>query len=211
VREDWALGGMRKDDADDNPRPAAPRPPGRKFTFFVGLLAVGAIAASAWVYTDTQRDIRRVANDIAQIKLSLELFGRQRDLTGETAGTEALQALENRLAILEESWRNAPPSPDATSQPAIAATPADAAADPQTDCIPGGTRFLVTAGDTYPVCGTSGVVEVLSVGPLEVTLADGTAIAMGGSAVLPGTSCTVAVLSAGGEGLSGYGELRVNC
>jgi hypothetical protein len=202
---------MRRDDAEDIAHPVAPHPPGRKFTFFVGLLAVGAIAASAWVYADTQRDIRRVANEIAQIKLSLELFNRQSRLTGGTGGGEALQALENRLAILEESWRGAPqPGAGIAAQPAAAPTDA-AAGGAAGDCIPSGTRFLVTAGDRYPVCGTSGTIEVLSVGALEVTFGDGTAIAMGGSAVLPGTSCTVAVLSASGEGLSGYGELRVNC
>lgn len=211
MQEEWALGGVRKDEADESPRPAAPRPPGRKFTFFVGLLAVGAIAASAWVYTETQRDIRRVAAEIAQIKLSLELFNRQRALTGGGADAEALQALENRLAILEESWRGTPqPAAGTTAEPAPAPTP-DGAATAQTDCIPSGTRFLVSAGDSYPVCGTAGVVEVLSVGPMEVTFADGTAIARGGSTILPGTNCTVAVLPANADGLSGYGELRVTC
>lgn len=199
--------------AEADPRAPVLRQTGRKFTFFVGLLAVGAIAASAWVYTQTQRDIRQVASEIAQIKLSLELFGRQNAAAGTGADAEALQDLQNRLAILEQSWRSAatPPPAATTTLPEIPDQPANQTAGPMTDCIPTGTRFLVTAGDVYPVCGTQGVVEVISVGASEVTFGDGTAIALGGSAILPGTNCTVAVLTANADDLSGYSELRVNC
>ncbi|GLQ54121.1 hypothetical protein [Devosia nitrariae] len=214
------IGGVSR---DDDP-PAAVEPAGPPLAaarpsrtpavivFVVGLVAVAAIAAAAWVYTETQRDMRRMAADIAQIKLSLELFGRQQVSASPApadtgADTSVLEALENRLAILEESWRAG--STPAAAVPAEAAT--DASAGPLTDCVPQDTRFLVTAGDDYAVCGTESRVTVAGVGQSEITFAGDRAIVVGGSMALEGTSCIVAVLSANADGLSGYGEVRVSC
>lgn len=221
MQDKWAIGGVSR---DDDP-PAAVEPAGPPLAvaarpsrtpavlvFVVGLVAVAAIAATAWVYTETQRDMRRMAADIAQIKLSLELFGRQQSSAAAPAdaGMDAatLEALENRLAILEESWR-------AGSTPA-AAVPAEApatdtASGPLTDCVPQDTRFLVTSGDDYAVCGSEGRVTVAGVGQSEITFAGDEAIVVGGSMALEGTSCVVSVLSANADGLSGYGEVRVSC
>ena len=184
--------------------PAAARPP--LFTFLVGLLAVGAIAASAWVYADTQRDLNRVATDIAQIRLSLQLFGQQRPGDIAVPATDALQSLSNRLAILEQSWRDT--TQGATTAPAA---PATATTGPETDCMPQGTRFLVAAGDTYPICSTPAVVAVSAVDNTFVSFTDGTIIALGGTAILKGTNCTLSVVSSGADGMTGYAELRVGC
>ena len=186
-------------------------------SFVVGLVGVAALGASAWVYAETQRDIGRMNTDIAQFRLSLELFGRQHPATAPTsdatpsAGSgESLQDLSNRLAILEQSWRSAPPATGAVSLPA---TPATANATPQTDgdCLPTGTRFLVTSGDNYPVCGTTGAVAIGAVDNGFISLADGTVIAAGGMIALPGTKCMIGVVSAGADGMAGYAEIRVNC
>jgi hypothetical protein len=203
---------MAEAPADPPPAPARPPRSAPILVFVVGLVAVAAIAAAAWVYTETQRDMRGMAADIAQIKLSLELFGRQQASTQAPADAgadaAALQVLENRLAILEESWR-------AGSAPA-AAVPAEApatdtASGPLTDCVPQDTRFLVTSGDDYAVCGSEGRVTVAGVGQSEITFAGDEAIVVGGSMALEGTSCIVSVLSANADGLSGYGEVRVSC
>lgn len=177
------------------------------FTFLVGLLAVFAIASSAWVYSETQRNLGRVATDIAQIRLSLQLFGEQRPGDIAVPASDALQDLSNRLAILEQSWRDNPQGAAA----APAAPAATAATGPQTDCIPQGTRFLVAAGDSYPICGLPTVVNVSAVDATYVSFTDGTIVTLGGNAILKGTQCTLAVVSSGADGMTGYAELRVGC
>lgn len=222
MQDRWAIGGVTRDD-DAEPREPAPAQvpppasarlplPARLFVFVVGLVAVAAIAAAAWVYAETQRDMRRLSSDIAQIKLSLELFGRQQASAGPapasvpTAEAGALEDLENRLAILEESWRQGAANPAATQTTETASTAGAAG-----DCVPQDTRFLVTAGDNYPVCGTQSAIEIEEVGENAVVFAGSDPIVVGGSLALEGTSCIVAVLSANADGMSGYGEVRVAC
>ncbi|MET3928062.1 hypothetical protein [Devosia sp. 2618] len=180
-------------------------------SFVAGLVGVAAIGASAWVYAQTQRDIVRISTDIAQIRLSLELFGRQQG-TPSTTDTAALQDLSNRLSVLEESWREAPAAAT-SSLPAIAApeaAPTSAAAS-QGDCMPQGTRFLISAGDAYPICGVAASIEMAAVDNGFVTLQDGTVIAAGGTIAMPGTSCMLGVVSAGENGMTGFAEIRVTC
>jgi hypothetical protein len=177
--------------------------------FAVGLVGIAALAASGWVYSQTQRDIVRLSTDIAQLRVSLELFGRQQ---GTPSGTDAanLTDLSNRLAILEENWRGAPAG---TSLPAIATAPAPAAsatADAD-DCLPAGTRFMVAAGDRYPVCGTGAVVEIGSVDDGFISLGDGTVIAQGGNIALPDSTCMIGVVPMDGGAISGFAEIRVTC
>lgn len=174
--------------------------------FAVGLLGLAALAASAWVYSETQRDIVRLSTDIAQLRVSLELFGRQQ---GTPSGTDSasLADLANRLAILEENWRGAPAP--AASLPALPATASAPSAGG--DCLPTGTRFLVAAGDRYPVCGTAGTVEIGAVDNGFISLGDGTIIAAGGNIGLPGSACMIGVVSAGEDGMTGYAEIKVTC
>ncbi|WEK04635.1 MAG: hypothetical protein P0Y65_21070 [Candidatus Devosia phytovorans] len=179
-------------------------------SFVVGLVAAASLGTSAWVYRDTQRQIAAVATDIAQFRLSLELFGRQQGAAAP-ADTAKLADLTNRLDILEENWRNAPtaalpPTPEATSQTVIVP---DAAAAAAGDCLPTGTRFMVTRGDVYPVCGATGTVEISGVDSGFVTLADGTVIAAGGNIALPGSRCMIGVVTA--DAASGYAEVRLTC
>ena len=120
--------------------------------FVVGLIGIAAIGASAFVYSQTQREIVRLSTDIAQLRLSMELFARQQGVPSDT-DKASLADLANRLAILEDDWRNTP-APTA-GPPAISdAAPADTAAG---DCLPTGTRFMVATGDRYPVCGSDAV------------------------------------------------------
>ncbi len=208
VDDKWTLPGVTKSDIDGpEGRPAKPSPWTRIFIFTVGLVAVAAIAASAWVYSETQRDLNRVATDIAQIRLSLQLFSQQRPGDIAVPTSDTLQDLGNRLAILEQNWRGQPPAaaPSATPDAATATT------GPQTDCIPQGTRFLVASGDSYAICGTPAVVEVTAVAATYVSFTDGTIVTAGGNAILKGTQCTLAVVSSGADGMTGYAELRVGC
>ncbi|MEO5806555.1 hypothetical protein [Devosia sp.] len=191
----------------------------RVFTLLVGLLAVVAIAAAGWIYTDTKRDMLRLSTDIAQLRVSLDLYGRQQPTATNGAAATAAPAndeildLKNRLAILENSWRSQTPA--GTGLAAVPALPGEtapaAAGGAQGDCMPPSTRMLVTTGDSYPVCGTSAVVNVAVVSPGGVNLTDGTLIPTGGNSILKGTRCTLAVMSSGEDGMDGYAEVRVNC
>jgi hypothetical protein len=180
-------------------------------SFVVGLVGIASLGASAWVYSDTQREIVRLSTDIAQLRLSMELFGRQQG-TPTNTDKAALTDLGNRLAILEQSWRS---GPAATPAPALPATPAtDPAAAPAAadgDCLPTGTRFMVAAGDRYAVCGTGAVVEIGSVDDGFISLSDGTVIAQGGNIALPNSACMIGVVPSDGAAISGYAEIRVTC
>lgn len=174
-----------------------------------GLAAIGlaGVGAAFWMHAETQREMARLATDVAQLRLSLELYARQQ---GTPSGTDsaALQDLSNRLAILEGNWRNAPAPATAATLPEIDTAAASAS---QEDCLPTGTRFLVAAGDNYPICGTTGAVAIGSIDNGFLSLADGTIIASGGALALPAIGCTLAVVSAGESGMTGYGEIRVTC
>ncbi|MCR6672139.1 hypothetical protein [Devosia ginsengisoli] len=55
-------------------------------SFVVGLVGIAAIGASAWFYSETQREIVRLSTDIAQLRVSIELFGRQQGTLGHRHG-----------------------------------------------------------------------------------------------------------------------------
>jgi hypothetical protein len=180
-------------------------------SFVVGLVGIASLGASAWVYSDTQREIVRLSTDIAQLRLSMELFGRQQGVPTNTDNA-ALTDLGNRLAILEQSWRSAPATAPALALPATPATaPATPAAAAGGDCLPTGTRFMVAAGDRYAVCGSGAVVEIGSVDDGFISLSDGTVIAQGGNIVLPNSACMIGVVPSDGAAVSGYAEIRVTC
>ena len=192
------------------PEPVRSRMPlANVLSFVVGLVGIAALGASAWVYGDTQREIVRLSTDIAQLRVSMELFGRQQGTPSGT-DTSTLTDLANRLAILEESWRSGPsPVPQAALPVTPAATPATAAESG--DCLPAGTRFMVAAGDRYPVCGTGAVVEIGTVDDGFISLSDGTVIAQGGNIALPNSACMIGVVPSDGAAISGFAEIRVTC
>ena len=178
--------------------------------FVAGLVGVAALAASAWVFTETQRDLARLATDIAQIKVSLELFNRQQANAAPTPVDDgALMDLQNRVGLLEENWRSGPAGAPAGLPPLA---PSGAAALPSDgDCLPTGTRFMVAAGDVYPVCGTPARVEIGAVDDGYITLGNGTVIAQGGTVGLPESQCMIAVVPTQGGAVSGFAEIRVTC
>jgi hypothetical protein len=189
-------------------------PPRRRFPLtngiglVAGLVGLVALGASAWVYGETQREVIRLSTDIAQLRLSLELYGRQQ---GEPAAADVpgLAELEERLAVLEDNWANAPAvTPEL---PDLSATPALAAPANGGDCLPPGTRFMVSAGDRYPVCGTGAVVEIGGVDNGFISLADGTVIAQGGNIALPNSACMIGVVPSEGGAITGFAEIRVSC
>lgn len=196
-----------KDEGIGREKPRRPRRVLPALVLGMGVLGLAGFATTFWMQAETQREMTRLATDVAQLRLGLELYARQQ---GAPSGTDsaALQDMANRLAILEENWRSGSPPAASAALPDM-----PAAAVPATggDCLPTGTRFLVSAGDTYPICGTTGTVSIGSVDDGFLSLADGTIIASGGALALPAIGCTLAVVSAGENGMSGYGEIRVTC
>lgn len=189
------------------------------FSVCASIIGLGSLAASAWIYTDMRREMLRVSTEIAQLRISLDLYAQRGNAAATPAASTstpapdaaALSALENRLAILEQNWRgvaaaaNAVPAAAPTSSGPTASTESDG------DCLPSGMRLLVAAGDSYPVCGTETTIEVMNVNNGYISLTDGTTVPSGGTVPLPGTACMIAVTSGGDEATTGFAEIRVTC
>ena len=220
----------------------------------VGLIALGG-AILIHVNVDTER--QQMAADIAQMKTSIGLAPAQPAVAAVSStapkpaddGTvEALLALQNRIAALEQvtsnqavelqaaraaltaassapvastqvavadplasSFAELPASSGSPPPPALSGAPIPAAvvADgPTKDCIPLGTRFMATSGDSFPICKTHAVVKIASVDDGSATIDGAGPIAAGGFANLSTKGCTVMVFSAD---TSGYAEMRVTC
>lgn len=210
MQDRWTVDGVTEAERIVPPRRRLPW--GQVLSVVVGLVGVAALAASAWVYSSTQRDIKALATDIAQLRVSLDLYAQQGGDPAAGTGSQALLDLSNRLSILEGSWRD-----DAGAAPATAALPALPATAPASsiasgdDCLPTGTRFMVAAGDSYPVCGSTAVIEIGAVDDGYISLVDGTVIAQGGNIAMPGTGCMLGVLPSEDSAVSGFAEIRVTC
>ncbi|MFC3703958.1 hypothetical protein ACFOOL_04235 [Devosia honganensis] len=165
------------------------------------LLGLAALASAAWLHVETRREVLRLSTDLAQLRVSLDLYARS-----GSGDASQFTDLSNRLAILEQNWRGG-----AVPAPATAPGPANGDSAEAEDCLPAGMRLLVAAGDRYPVCGQDLVLAVETVDNGYVALAGGTIIPSGGSVPLPPGPCTIGVTSGGDEGLTGYAEIRVNC
>ena len=200
-------------------RPVTPPPQPKRWpqllSIVASLVAVTALGTSAWIYGESRRELVRLATEVAELRLSLDLYAQREPDAAPTIDPVALEALGNRIAILEENWRNTPEptsaNPALSELPPIAPPAGAAAAVTDGDCLPTGTRFLVASGDSYPVCGIAGTVEIGAVDNGFISLRDGTVIAAGGNIALAGTQCMIGVVSAGEGGMTGYAEIRVTC
>ena len=92
---------------------------------------------------------------------------------------------------------------------AVASAPAEIDPNlPTTDCIPLGTRFMVTPNESYPLCQSKAKIEVGSITADTVDIDGAGTVTETGFGTLVGTTCTVMVFSADAEG---FAELRVTC
>lgn len=172
----------------------------------IGLvLGLAATGIAAWTYMDGQREILRLSTELAQLRVSLDLYARN----GAGSST-ALADLAERLDSLEQNWRGAAVPLPETASAEEAAAPAQPSPGGE-DCLPPGMRLLVAAGDNYPICGENASVEVGVVDNGYIALADGTTVPSGATMPLPDSACTIGVTSDGDEGLTGYAEIRVSC
>jgi hypothetical protein len=179
---------------------------------FVGLIALaGAVTAQLSAEARTQA----VTAEIAALRSTIEQFGKDTALASPTEdGTaEGLLALQDRMNRLEADWAaqedRAALLPAA---PAALAAPEQAAAVdpnlPTTDCIPLGTRFMVTPNETYPLCQSRQQIKVGLITGETVDIEGAGSVVETGFGTLAGSSCTVMVFSADP---AGFAELRVTC
>ncbi len=169
---------------------------------FIGLASgLAGLGAAAFIYNQGQSETRHLASEIAQLRVSLDLYAQRAGASDQSG----LAALSERIGALEAAQQqNAVAAPAATPVPTVNSGANE-------DCLPSGMRILVAQGDTYPICGQNVAVAVGQVADGYIMLDDGTTIASGGSTLLAGTPCTIAVTSGGDEGLTGYAEIRVSC
>ncbi|MGN6488072.1 MAG: hypothetical protein ACTHLT_09675 [Devosia sp.] len=180
---------------------------------FVGLIALaGAVVAQMSAEART----RAVTAEIAAVKASVEQLAQQGlQAPGDDGTAEGLLALQDRMNRLEADWQ-ARQQTGAPAASAVTATPADAPAQaaaidpnlPTTDCIPLGTRFMVTPNETYPLCQSKQQVRVGAITGDTVEVTGAGTIVETGFGTLAGSDCTVMVFSADP---AGFAEMRVTC
>lgn len=188
---------------------------------FVGLIALaGAVTAQM----SSEARTEAIGVEIAAVKASIDQLTRQTAALPaapvDDGTAEGLLALQDRMNRLETDWQaqkelvaSLPASPDATDS---GASPADqsakpAAIDPNlptTDCIPLGTRFMVTPNETYPLCQSRQQVKVGTITGETVEVTGAGTIVETGFGALAGSNCTVMVFSADA---AGFAEMRVTC
>lgn len=163
------------------------------------VLGVASLGLAAWIHVEGQREILRLSTELAQLRVSLDLYARSNNATD----------LSDRLTALEKTQANVAQPEDGTG---AAMPPPTDTSSASGDCLPVGVRLLVAAGDNYPICEQSTELTVSFVDNGYITLSDGTSVASGSNTPLPGNpACTLAVTSGGDEGLTGYAEIRVTC
>ncbi|SFZ85781.1 hypothetical protein SAMN02983003_2951 [Devosia enhydra] len=197
---------------------------GRRFDLVLPVLAtaVGLIALGGAVIVDRAGQARddRLRAEIAELRTALELSSKiiignvpvaaeQAARGAISADLEAanarLAAIETEMGGLAETIANLPPPGTAVAMAGDGGAGLDG---PTEDCIPLQTRFMVTAGDSYPICRTPVVVDVVDVTGDSVILEGVEPIYSGGFTRLGVANCTAMVFTAG---IEGFAEMRVAC
>jgi hypothetical protein len=186
----------------------------RIIPFLAALVGLVALAGAVMVQVNVTGQNEAIRAEIAEARQEMRLvvqraenLSTRLDALGEggSDGTaEALLALQDRLVKLETGAVAAvAPAPVA----ATSAAPIDPNL-PVSDCIPQGTRFMVTVGDSFPICQTTIVVNASAISGDMTALDSGVTLVMGTPAPLPGGGCTASLLS---TDAAGFAELRVDC
>lgn len=195
----------------------------RVVPFLAALVGLIALAGAVIVELNAQQRAALLSQDLARIRVSMDLLSQRADALATTAddGTaEGLLALQDRMNSLEAEWSSqqasipspAPPAEEvAGASETATAEGAPKAIDPNLpteNCIPAGTRFMATTGESYAICQSPAVVRVNGITSDNVVVEGAGVIAETGFANLAGTTCTLMVFSADVEG---FAEMRVNC
>jgi len=194
----------------------------RIIPFLAALVGLVALAGAVVVQIGAQQRAAQVSEELARIRLAMDLLSQQTELLAGAAddGTaEGLLALQDRMNALEAAWKSRPVAAAAATLPAAAAAATDPAVAvaapagidpnlPTADCIPQGTRFMGVTGESYAICQTPAVVRVSAITGDNVVVEGAGVITETGFANLAGTTCTLMVFSADVEG---FAEMRVSC
>jgi hypothetical protein len=186
----------------------------RLIPFLAALVGLVALAGAVVVQTNVTNQNSAIAAELARTRMALDLVVQRNenlsirlDGLGEPAGdgtAEALLALQDRMNKLEEAGTAAPL---ATSPGDTANRPVDPSL-PTSDCIPQGTRFMVTTDDGYPICQSQHTIKAEAITAEMVALDNGVMLVPGTSSPLPGGDCTANLLT---TDAAGFAELRVDC
>jgi len=202
----------------------------RLIPFLAALVALVAMAGMITVELNSRAARAELSSQLADLKAALEqgaptttsasAEGSSSEITAQiSALADRIAGIEGKVMTLETTAETASAAPAGLAIPdTVAAAGGDdtaatetAAIDPSlptTDCIPLGTRFIVTPGETYPLCQSKSVIQVGNITAESVEVQGAGAIVKTGFATLVGTKCTVMVFSADP---AGFGELRVTC
>jgi hypothetical protein len=190
----------------------------RLIPFLAAIVGLVALAGAVAVQLNTDAKTKSVTDAVVALQASVEALGKRADALAVPAaddGTAAgLLALQDRMVKLESEWTAQQASAAAATPAAL--TPGDAPAAtaeidpnlPTTDCIPLGTRFMVTPGESYPICQSKAVVKTGMITADTVSIDGIGQVVETGFGNIAGTSCTVMVFSADE---AGFAEMRVTC
>ena len=190
----------------------------RLIPFLAALVGLVALAGAVVVQTNVTAQTDAVRAELAATRQAMdavvqrtEHLSTRLDAAGEPAsdGTaEALLALQDRMVKLEEAAQAAPL---ATPAPLTTGSQADRPIDPNlptADCIPQGTRFMVTMDSENPICQSKMIITAAAITGEMVALDNGVTLVLGTPSPLPGGECTASLLS---TDAAGFAELRVDC
>lgn len=183
---------------------------------FVGLVA---LAGAVLVQVNADARARLVAEQVAALRSEMAQLSASVSAAGQPAVADegmvaALLALQERMEALETQWAEQPLTTASTSgqgafspSPGVAPVPVDPSW-PTEDCIPIGTRFMVSVGDELAICKSPVVVKVSAVTGDNVMVDGAGVIYKTASRPIPGSNCALSVVDANAEG---FAELRVSC
>jgi hypothetical protein len=196
----------------------------RVVPFLAALVGLVALAGAVVVQATGDARHERLSAELTDLRLAVDLLAQRTDLmassdTVEGApddGTaEALLALQARIDALETELAKRPAVAVASTETtgAFSASADGTAAEidpswPTEDCIPLGTRFVASTGDSLAICQTPVVVKVSAITDDNVMVEDTGVISETAFKPIPGTNCRLTVLDADG---AGFAELRVSC
>ena len=190
----------------------------RLIPFLAAIVGLVALAGAVAVQLNTDAKTKAVTDAVVALQASVDALGKRADALATPAaddGTAAgLLALQDRMVKLEGEWtaqQAAAAAAPAGPAPLVPGDATTAAIDPNlptTDCIPLGTRFMVTPGETYPLCQSKAVIKTGMITADTVTIDGVGSVVETGFGNLAGTSCTVMVFSADE---AGFAEVRVTC
>lgn len=189
----------------------------RLIPFLAAIVGLVALAGAVAVQLNTDAKTKAVTEAVVALRASVDELGKRAETAAAPVddGTAAgLLALQDRMVKLEGEWTEQKTA--AAAAPAAVPGAADAGTEtaeidpnlPTTDCIPLGTRFMVTPGESYPLCQSKAVVKTGTITADTVTMDGVGTVVETGFGTIAGTTCTVMVFSADE---AGFAEVRVTC